>query len=78
MFTTYKIKKYYLKDYDKGFVKIMATIFKYRFGFMVDIIDEELDSNYKCRFEENRHFYYIQVPIIKKEAKIIINILNKK
>lgn len=75
---TYKIKKYYLKKYNKKFVKVMATVFKYRFGFLVDIIEEELDSDLKCRFENDSMFYYIQCPKTKKEANTILEYLNKR
>lgn len=73
----YKIKKYYLTKYKKGFVKIRAVIFKYRFGFLIDIIDQELDVNYKCRHQETNGFFYIQLPSTKKEAKTILRMLNK-
>lgn len=74
----YKIKNYYLKKDKNNLVKVMATVFKYRFCFLVDIIQEELDSDLKCRFETNSMFYFVQFPKNKKEAMTILKCLNKR
>ena len=87
--TSYKIKKYYLKKTYSPSVKkkyiIKAKIFKYKFGFLVDIFNEKLDSDYKCNFEtkepvrQSQIFYKTintQIPKSKKKVKTILQQLN--
>lgn len=84
--TKYKIKRYYTKPYtpiadinNKGFVTIWAEIYKYRFGFMVDIINEEIPGDLiPTPLRKNIHRYYhsSQLPKTQSEAEIIIKTLN--
>jgi len=80
---TYKIKKYFTEKIFKDSVVIKAMVFKYRFGFLVDIFNETLDSKYTCVHENLGRTrrcrpIFRQKPITKKNAKTIINVLNAK
>lgn len=79
--TGYKIKRYWKKKTRKGNYAIYAAVFKYRFGFLVDIFDEKLDHDYKCDHESKGSFWrrcHNQLPLTKKEANVTVRLLNKK
>ena len=74
----YKVKKYYLKEAgDTGRYTIWAEIIKYRFGFVVDIYDEQLRWDYTIPHQK---IYYrtLQEPRDKEYLENVILGLKTK
>lgn len=73
----YRIKKYFIKKLTKKKYIICATVYKYRFGFLVDIYDEDLDDKLKCDHEHSGfRFLEFQHPKSKKQALTELSILR--
>lgn len=79
---TYRIKKYFLKkkflNGEKRYI-ICATVFKYRFGFLVDFWDEWLDSNFLAMHQKTcsiYHRFHYHTPMKKECALLKLTVLK--
>lgn len=78
--STYKVKKYYKKKF-KSIVKgkkykIYATVYKYKFGFLVDIQEKAIDINKRVRLTYTRRPESETLVTDKKNAKLLVEMLN--
>lgn len=73
----YKIFKYNLKKIKNRYV-VSATVIKYKWGFVVDVFEEELCYDLKCNHEREKYYTSLQMAKPKDEVKKIVNFLNKQ